>query len=259
MSVYARSGWLEAIGGARCATEGGPEDTRTSSRESKHVLVVDDHPANLALIADQLALMGHTNVTAADAGRALSEIASRAPDVVLTDLNLPEMDGVSLAAALRQRSFGGRIVLMTASTLGHDTLKALAKTFDAILIKPIEFEDLAEAVAPATGMSRPWSTLLPESARERIWSIFYETTSSDLVKLEAAAREGDRMKMYQLIHSISGALRLVRYQDTANAWSYWEGRVNSDSMDVLRSAVDTLIMELQAILAPLGEVHGAAQ
>lgn len=80
------------------------------------ILVLDDDPFTLKLLSRMLANMGCNSVTACDNGRiALEEIDSQNghPDLILLDLNMPEMDGVEFVRRLADRHYGGDIILIS--------------------------------------------------------------------------------------------------------------------------------------------------
>jgi len=76
--------------------------SRTDARRAC-ILVVDDEPLVAALIADALGLEGYEVETAKDGREALEKIAARSYDVILSDLRMPELDGVGLYRELEQR------------------------------------------------------------------------------------------------------------------------------------------------------------
>ena len=67
------------------------------------ILAVDDDPITLALVAEVLRNAGHQISTCASSRAALDEIARSAPDCVITDIMMPEMDGFELIRELRRR------------------------------------------------------------------------------------------------------------------------------------------------------------
>jgi CheY-like chemotaxis protein len=96
------------------------------------VLVVDDDPDTLALLAEILAGAGYRVRTARDGAEALAAIAHARPDALVTDVRMPGLGGPDLAAALRER--GERIptvlVSATAPPPGAGPLPFVAKPFD---------------------------------------------------------------------------------------------------------------------------------
>ncbi|MDX2171078.1 MAG: PAS domain S-box protein [Deltaproteobacteria bacterium] len=115
------------------------------------ILVAEDHPVNQQLIRRLLEKQGH-HVTLAHNGReAVEATATRAFDLVLMDIQMPEMDGFQATAAIRARErVGGRrvpIVALTAHAMSGDAERCLAADMDAYVSKPIDRARLAEAIA----------------------------------------------------------------------------------------------------------------
>ena len=106
----------------------------------RHVLVVDDHPAVLAALRIVLEDAGYCVVTANDGWQALEAVNRHVPDVVVTDLQMPEMPGWELCRHLRALGITTPIIFMSA---GPD-VAALAATSgaDGWLAKPFEIDDL---------------------------------------------------------------------------------------------------------------------
>ena len=112
------------------------------------ILVVEDTPANLALVAKILRGAGHDVLTAETAATGLALARTSAPDLVLMDLGLPDIDGWEAIAAIRaDRSTSElRVVAFTAHAMVGDRERALAGGFDGYLSKPIDFATFADTV-----------------------------------------------------------------------------------------------------------------
>lgn len=113
------------------------------------VLVVDDNPHNLKLARVVLEAAGYDVRTAVDAEDALFQLDSYAPGVILLDLQLPGMDGLTLARQIKADPArrGIRIVAVTAYAMKGDHDKALAAGCDGYMSKPIDIEALPRLVA----------------------------------------------------------------------------------------------------------------
>lgn len=129
--------------------------TRHAIRESKRrldVLLVEDNPVNQKLATRLLQKMGH-NVTRAENGiQALEAHAKGQFDVILMDIQMPEMDGLEATAAIRKRenSLTGvhvPIVAMTAHAMAGDRERCLDAGMDGYVSKPINVQELAQALA----------------------------------------------------------------------------------------------------------------
>ncbi|HMA09996.1 MAG TPA: response regulator, partial [Ramlibacter sp.] len=121
------------------------------------VLVVDDHATNVRILTRQLQLWG-MDVTGADSGAAALEWLARTPhlpDVIITDMHMPGMDGVTLARAVRARPEWQAIPLVLLSSGFMPASDESAQLFAARLLKPTRqgqlFETLLRCVAPSKG------------------------------------------------------------------------------------------------------------
>ena len=116
-----------------------------------HVLVVDDEDDARMLLEATLAQYGAAVTTAATAAEALEEIDRATPDVILSDIGMPQEDGYSLIRRLRARppAAGGTIpaVAVTAYASANDRRAALAAGFQAHIAKPYEPREVAALVA----------------------------------------------------------------------------------------------------------------
>jgi CheY-like chemotaxis protein len=113
---------------------------------SARILVVDDDPAIRALLATVLDEAGYAVTVAPDGPTALELAVAQFPDLVLTDVGLPGIDGPALGALLRGRGFAGPIVLMTAGS-GHAAACATAPL--PVVRKPFDVDALRGALAGA--------------------------------------------------------------------------------------------------------------
>jgi len=116
-----------------------------------HILVVEDHAPSRALACRLLERTGH-HLAAAENGRTALEMLAATPfDVVLMDVQMPDMDGAQTAAAIRarERHTGGHvtIIAVTAHALESDRARCLAAGMDAYVAKPIHPPDLLALIA----------------------------------------------------------------------------------------------------------------
>jgi PAS domain S-box-containing protein len=138
--------------------------TRHSTHEAHRglrILIAEDNLLNQTLTVRLLERQGHS-VTVANNGRhaltVLEESAFRAFDLVLMDVQMPEMDGLSAAALIRQKELGTGlhmpIVALTAHAMKGDRDRCLAAGMDAYISKPIrpeELRDTLERIAANSG------------------------------------------------------------------------------------------------------------
>jgi PAS domain S-box-containing protein len=126
------------------------------------VLLVEDEQVHRELVAHLLRQRGHQVITARNGREALVELARHPVQIVLLDLQMPEMDGLQLAAAIRawEAAHGGHVplVAMTASVMSSDVRQCREAGIDETLIKPVGRERLfrlVESLAADTGAAVP--------------------------------------------------------------------------------------------------------
>jgi CheY-like chemotaxis protein len=112
------------------------------------VLLVEDNPANLALMQYLLQASGYTTLTAADGREGIAVAQRETPDVILMDLQLPIMDGYEAARQMREvpTLHGVPIIAVTAFAMVGDRDKILARGFDGYIAKPITPERFVSEV-----------------------------------------------------------------------------------------------------------------
>jgi CheY-like chemotaxis protein len=114
-----------------------------------HILVVDDNTTNLKLVSDVLECAGYEVAKAEDAENAVRVIAEAKPDLILMDIALPGMDGLTLTRKLKADPATEhiRIVALTAFAMKGDDRKAREAGCDGYITKPIDTRALPDQVA----------------------------------------------------------------------------------------------------------------
>ncbi|WP_246069854.1 hybrid sensor histidine kinase/response regulator [Cognatiluteimonas lumbrici] len=118
------------------------------------LLLVEDDPTVAEVLRGLLQSQGHRVAHAAHGLGALAEATTRTFDMALLDLDLPGMDGLSLAAALRGQGFAGPLVAVTARADAAAEPEARAAGFDAFLRKPLTGAMLARVLEGLAGVDR---------------------------------------------------------------------------------------------------------
>jgi CheY-like chemotaxis protein len=127
---------------------------------SAFIFVVDDNPINLKLACDVLEFEGYTVGRAADAEQAQEILQTTTPDLILMDIALPGMDGLTLTRKLKSdaRWKNVPIVALTAFAMKGDDQKALDAGCDGYITKPIDtrrlpalIEEFLRNAAPEEG------------------------------------------------------------------------------------------------------------
>jgi CheY-like chemotaxis protein len=117
------------------------------------ILVVDDNKTNLKLVSDVLEFEGYRILQAMDAETAQEIIRQTSPDLILMDIALPGMDGLTLTRKLKTDPATRNIIIvaLTAFAMKGDDAKAREAGCDAYITKPIDTRSLPAAVAAYLG------------------------------------------------------------------------------------------------------------
>ena len=203
---------------------------------SLRMLVAEDNRVNQIVAVRTLEKMGHSVVVAENGREAVSLLAQEAFDLVLMDIQMPEMDGLAATREIRESQWPGYsqipIVAMTALAMKGDKERCLKGGMDGYVSKPLDRAALEEAIASAVkspgdpGMTSAKTNgrLQPESshtfdfnhALERvegdhallseIVQIFLDETPKKLEILRAAISQKDSKAIERMAHSLKGEL-----------------------------------------------------
>jgi two-component system KDP operon response regulator KdpE len=129
--------------------------------------VVEDDPNIVDLIRSNLAVRGFDTIVSADGLRALRLLETEAPDIVLLDLMLPEIDGFELCRQIRERS-SVAIIVVSARGGERDKVSALNVGADDYMTKPFSIEELLARINATLRRTRPAAQAAVETAPEVI-------------------------------------------------------------------------------------------
>jgi DNA-binding NtrC family response regulator len=118
------------------------------------ILIVDDEANARAALSEILRDEGYATETAADGFKALGKLEEFQPDIILTDLKMPGLDGIAFMDKARSASPGAVFIVMTAFGSISSAVEAVKKGADNYLTKPLDFEALAAVIERAMEKAR---------------------------------------------------------------------------------------------------------
>jgi len=202
------------------------------ARRSLRVLLAEDNPINRELAVAILAKLGHAVVVAGNGLQTLAALAQQPFDLVLMDVQMPEMDGLEAATRIRASEKGtGRhlpIIALTAHAMKGDREQCLAAGMDDYVTKPIRRPELVGAIErllPTGQESVPAPVAVPAATGpafhrakfmselegntellRRLAKLFFECTPPLLQQIRAAVQSGDARSLQRAAHTLKGSL-----------------------------------------------------
>ncbi len=270
--------------GARSTPLPPEHDSRRSTRpagRSLHVLVAEDNLTNQTLVAALLQQKGH-RVSIVGNGRLAADRAVLEPfDIVLMDVQMPEMSGLEATAVIREheRTTGGHvpIVALTARAMAGDREQCLAAGMDAYLSKPLRKEELFTTIDSL--VSHESATTEPSASQaadvadagallanfggradllKQVVDVFIEDTPKLLSRISDALRSGNGTEIAAAAHALKGSIGLFSqgpaYEDARRLEYMGRSGELTDAEAVgaqLDESVSTLMSDLRALVSRL--------
>ncbi|WXL26813.1 transporter substrate-binding domain-containing protein [Ectopseudomonas mendocina] len=232
-----------------------------------NVLIVDDHPANLLLLAQQLEFLGHRVTKANNGVDALEHWQKQIYDLIITDCNMPLMSGYALTEAVRldesrRKLTPCHIFGYTANAQPEEQERCLRAGMNKCLFKPISLEELSLCTSGVTPQKpSPAKEEGPPTAEVFNISSTYQLTRGDKVLafelLDELVRSNrsdmdDLLRLTEnfnlteiasLAHRIRGAARIVQAEQLIEACSTLEKIVKSQ--DITPETLNAAVLALQ--------------
>ena len=279
--------------GMRFSGSGKPEegvDTELATEAAKtrtqlRILVAEDNAVNQQLVYRLLTKQGHMLALVSDGAEAVSALDSQSFDLVLMDVQMPNMDGFEATSAIRERERATGIhvpiIAMTANAMKGDRERCLEAGMDAYLSKPLRARQLFEAVEEFNGSQADGQASLPSPDRQilgpafdeaaaleglggdaeiltTIAKIFVEESPKRLDDIREAVRAGDSESLEQAAHTLKGSVAIFGATAASEAARRLEAMGRSRDLMHASGAYATLeeeIRHVNSVLVPPGDKH----
>jgi adenylate cyclase len=155
------------------------------------VLVVDDTPQNVKLLADLLGVKGYAVVTASSGAEALALVEAERPDLVLLDVVMPGMSGYEVCRKIRDNPATGvlPVIMVTALDPGQERIKGLEAGADDFLTKPINQPELLARVRSLLRIKQLYDTVQSQAAELAEWNrTLAQRVEEQVAQLERLSR-----------------------------------------------------------------------
>lgn len=248
-------------------------------------LIAEDNPINQATLTHQLEQLGCQVSVASDGEQALELWQQGTHDFVLTDINMPRMNGYELSRALRDLGVRAPIVGITANATRNEGRHCMESGMNTWLVKPINLNSLYQQLArlfpaavrpatPAPATSPAPVPAAPEPAPETsaaptppaaatdfshtpihpvpeaYRTLFLDTMQADLDKLEQGRQAEDVERILHTLHRVAGGLASINNQPLASAIVLLHEQLRTDGLTPsTRKALQSLADRLGEMLA----------
>lgn len=268
-----------ALGVGAAAAEPGLAAGAEAEVAPRKVLLVEDNPVNRKVAVELLGRRGHRVEVASNGQEALDAIAGEAFDVVLMDVHMPMMDGLTATRAIREREHGSgkhlRVVALTAGATVEDRENSLAAGMDHFVTKPFRAGELYEAVESAAAealASREGESVGTSSAAAgeepcldwqgalrnlegdedflcELAEMFLEQYPNMLAAVESAVAGGVAEEIKRAAHALKGSSQVIGGKAVAAAALELEILGREANLDEAGPALEKLRQNLAALNA----------
>jgi CheY-like chemotaxis protein len=133
-----------------------PRAAAVAQPKKLHILIAEDNPVNSRLATRLVAKQGHSAVVVSSGRAALKALEEESFDLVLMDVQMPDMDGIEATSAIRELERGTQrhlpIIAMTAHAMSGDRERCLEAGMDAYVTKPVDARKLLAAISGAAAV-----------------------------------------------------------------------------------------------------------
>ena len=261
------------------AIESKEDTTKRAAARQLHILLAEDNTVNQKLALGILGSLGHDVVVANNGLEAIAAVARDSFDLVLMDVQMPEMDGLTATRQIRdeERARGGHIpiVAMTAHAMKGDREDCLASGMDDYLTKPIRLQEMADKLTelfpsertsggPAPNISADDETAAPSTeaiAWDRalantggsakllrdVIEAFLDDTPKLVESAQKAADCGDCEALEAAAHAIKGSMMFLDTRAAVQTAEAIESMAGQGQIDTARHQLDQLCTRYESI------------
>jgi signal transduction histidine kinase/HPt (histidine-containing phosphotransfer) domain-containing protein len=240
-------------------------DRGLARRHPLSILLAEDHPVSRRVTAGLLAHLGYEADLASHGLAVLEAVESRSYDVILMDVQMPELDGLEVTRRIRGQLAGRqpRIIALTAHAMSGYRERCLEAGMDDYLTKPVQIAALEAALVAASPDSLD-RTILDrlrglrdgEGLVGTLIRTFLETSAGDLAAVRQGMEEGRWSEVGTAAHRLKGSCAALGAVEAAAACRAIEERLRAEQTGDLGPLVARLEREIERARGALVEVGG---
>jgi signal transduction histidine kinase/CheY-like chemotaxis protein/HPt (histidine-containing phosphotransfer) domain-containing protein len=237
-------------------------DTASAEAEGTLALLVDDHPTNRSLIVRQINLLGYAAESAENGIVAWEKWKSGRFGILITDCNMPEMNGYELTRRIRELEAANGdkripIIACTANALGGEAEICFAAGMDDYLAKPVQLLELSKKLDQWLPIARPAAPLDRSAlasltggdiaAEREILMDFLRANEEDAAMLKRAVAGSNILEVTTASHRIKGASKMIGAVGLAAVCERLERASRADDWPTVRTIMGAFEHELERL------------
>jgi two-component system, sensor histidine kinase and response regulator len=240
----------------------------------RRILLAEDGIVNQRVAIGFLEKWGHQVVVAENGRDAVAEVGRESFDLILMDVQMPEMNGYEATAAIRQSELGmGRhcfIVAMTAEAMKGDREKCLAAGMDDYISKPFEPEELQRVIslAPAKSMivkseiaDKPlldWEHLLTQTCNDeqlarKLGEVYLKESATLIGQMQTAVATNDAKRLQRSAHTLKTAASYFGAASIVESAKQLESLGANGELSDAATILASLVADSTRLVSELGE------
>lgn len=222
------------------------------------ILVAEDNPINRVILEEQLTALGAQVVSVADGAQALQRWQPEAFDIVITDVNMPVVNGYELAQQLRARGATLPIIGVTANALRDEGQRCLSMGMNAWIVKPLTLNSLHDTLLKVcpTGLAAAKTVAEPalmaltlDKFSPQMQALFFNTMNADITAARTALACADSNTLIQYLHRMSGAYAAVGAEEISEQCFSLEEAITKQTLTAaLAEKADCLLRKLGTLI-----------
>jgi signal transduction histidine kinase/CheY-like chemotaxis protein len=236
----------------------------------RHILLAEDNVVNQRVAIGILKKTGHTVTLAQNGREVLAAMATGHFDLILMDMQMPELGGAETMAIIREReaAAGGHIpiIALTAHAMKGDREMCLRAGADGYIAKPLSPQDLLDQIdalsrhgqPPAGEPAAPTQALLASLGGDRallrdVVTLFLEDAPRQLDELQDAVKAGEPGAVFMAAHALRGSAANFGPSPLLDALVHIEAQAQQEDLRGCATAMDAVMSAGRALFAGLGE------
>jgi len=228
---------------------------KNTNNHDLNILVVEDYETNQVLLRVILEKLGAQVTIAKNGKEALQIYKNSTFDLILTDINMPELDGIDMTRLLHLQKSKIPIYALTADTSIQDNKRFKTANFNGIIHKPFKTSEILEILIKTEKLKLSDNNeilfkekllkklKLPSNIVDELLKTYIKNTSRDLSRLNEAFKSNDIELIKDLSHKLKGSSGMIFRIKTNKAMTKIEELINSNNFDQIEVHINAALSD----------------